>query len=132
MTDAKGTPLVVRTTPANVHDTVPAITLLDAIPPIQGRRGHPRRRPGIFQGDRAYGSAENIAETRKRGVEPLLARPRTDHGSGLGRRRYVVERTLAWFGQCRRIKLCYEKCGEHFQAFHDLAASLICTKKLSA
>ena len=132
MTDARGTPLVVRTTPANVHDTVPAITLLDAIPPIPGRRGHPRRRPDIFQGDRAYGSAENVAETRKRGVKPLLARPHTDHGSGLGRRRYVVERTLAWFGQCRRIRLCYEKCGEHFQAFHELAAALICAKKLSA
>ncbi len=132
MTDARGTPLVVRTTPANVHDTTPAIRLLDAIPPIQGRRGRPCRRPGIFQGDRAYGSAENIAETRKRGVKPLLARPRTDHGSGLGRHRYVVERTLAWFGQCRRIRLCYEKCGEHFQAFHELAAALICAKKLSA
>ena len=132
MTDASGTPLVVRTTPANVHDTTPAIELLDAIPPIQGRRGRPRRRPDVFLGDRAYGSAKNIAETRKRGVKPLLARPRTAHGSGLGRHRYVVERTLAWFGHCRRIKLCYEKTGEHFQAFHDLAASLICANKLSA
>ena len=132
MTDAGGIPLVVRTTPANVHDTTPAIELLDAIPPIQGRRGRPRRRPDVFQGDRAYGSAKNIAETRKRGVKPLLARPRTAHGSGLGRHRYVVERTLAWFGHCRRIKVCYEKMGEHFQAFYDLAASLICANKLSA
>lgn len=132
MTDAKGTPLVVKTTPANVNDGTPAIELLDAIPPIQGKRGRPRRRPDAFQGDRAYGSSQNIAETKKRGVKPLLARPRTGHGSGLGKHRYVVERTLAWFGNRRRIKLCYEKTGKHFQAFHDLTAALICAKKLSA
>jgi len=41
----------------------------------------------------------------------------------------VVERTLAWFGNFRRLKLCYERTGEHFQAFHDLAASVICARK---
>jgi len=50
-------------------------------------------------------------------------------GSGLGRFRYVVERTLAWFGHCRRLKLCHEKDGSYFQAFHDLAAVLICPRK---
>ena len=34
----------------------------------------------------------------------------------------VVERTLACFSHFRRIRMCYERTGEHFQAFHDLAA----------
>ena len=46
------------------------------------------------------------------------------------RRHYVVERTVAALGHCRRLKLCYEKCGEHFQAFDDLAACLLCMNKL--
>lgn len=50
---------------------------------------------------------------------------RTEHGSGLGKTRYVVERTLSWMGNFRRLKLCYERFGEHFQAFHERAACLI-------
>jgi len=65
-----------------------------------------------------------------RNVIPTLAAQRQPHGSGLGRVRYVVERTLAWFRNYRRINHCYERFGQHFQAFHDLAASLICANKL--
>src|SRR6516164_11201976 len=67
------------------------------------------------------------------GIKPLLAplskaRP---HGSGLGKTRYVVERTLSWFGNFRRLKLCYERCGTHFQAFHELAAAILCSNRLA-
>src|SRR5262249_47246537 len=48
------------------------------------------------------------------------------HGSGLGKTRYVVERTLAWFPNYRRLIVCYEKTGAHFQAFHVLAACVMC------
>lgn len=132
MTDAQGVPLVVQTGPANVHDSQPALVLLDAIPPIQGPRGPPRFRPKVFQGDAAYGTPANTKGTRERGVVPLLSKPRHPHGSGLGRFRYVVERTHTWFSLNRRLRLCYEKCGAHFQAFHDLAAALICARKLHA
>ena len=130
ITDAEGLPLALRTTPANVPDGKLAIDLLDAIPPVAGARGRPHFRPDAYLGDRAYGWAINLIETRRRGVVPGLARPQDDtHGSGLGSLRYVVERTLAWFTQFRRLRLCYEKCGELLQAFHDLAAALICFKK---
>jgi hypothetical protein len=65
------------------------------------------------------------------GITPLL-KPRgtDDSGSGLGKTRYVVERTLHWFNNFRRLRLYYEKTPEHFQAFHELAAALICAKRL--
>jgi transposase len=133
ITDAQGLPLALRVTPANVPDGKLAIELLDAIPPVVGARGRPRFRPHAYLGDRAYGWAINILETKTRGVVPQLARPQDHtHGSGLGRLRYVVERTLAWFGHFRRLRLCYEKCGMLLQAFHDLAAALICFKKWNA
>jgi transposase len=100
------------------------------MPAIRGKRGRPRRKPEIAMGDRAYGTASNIAACEKRGIQPMLAKPRTENGSGLGVIRYVVERLLAWFGNFRRLKLCYERNGKHLQAFHDLAAALICAKKL--
>ncbi len=130
LTDARGVPRVVLTTPANVHDSQPAIALLDKMPRIPGRRGRPREKPDVVLGDRAYGTPKNIAACRARGILPLPARIGTEHESGLGSLRWVVESCLAWFGHNRRIKLCYERTGEHFQAFHDLAATLICARKL--
>lgn len=119
-----------QTTPANVNDGKLAIELLDAIPPVTGRRGRPRFRPDAFQGDAGYGWQKNIEATEARGVTAQLAHPMNkEHGSGLGTTRYVVERTLSWFPHFRRLRHCYEKTGEHLQAFHELAAALICHKK---
>lgn len=132
MTDANGIPLVVSVTPANVRDSVPALDLLDSIPAIQGPLGRPRFRPEIILGDRAYGTADILSGVRERGVHPLIPKINDkNHGSGLGKLRYVVERTLAWFGHNRRLKICYERSGEHLQAFHDLAAAVICARRLS-
>jgi transposase len=135
VTDATGLPLVVRTGPANQVDKAMALDMLDAIPPCGGRRGRPRRRPTSFQGDAAYGTLEIIAEVARRRVQSLLApygSTRKEHGSGLGKTRYVVERTLSWLGNFRRLKLCYERFGEHFQAFHELAACLICANRIES
>lgn len=133
MTDAGGLPLVIRTGPANQPDADLALEMLDAIPPCGGKRGRPRRRPKVFQGDGAYGIKEIVAEVVQRRVESLLApygKARKEHGSGLGKTRYVVERTLSWLGNFRRLKVCYERTGEHFQAFHELAACLICANRI--
>ena len=107
--------------------------MLDAIPPCGGRRGRPRRRPKAFQGDGAYGIKAIIAAVVQRRVRCLLApygKARTEHGSGLGKTRYVVERSLSWMSNFRRLKRCYERFGEHFQAFHELAACLICANRI--
>jgi transposase len=59
-----------------------------------------------------------------------LARPRTPHGSGLGKIRWVVERTLSWVGQARRLKIRYEKLPAVHRAFHYLQLARICCKIL--
>lgn len=131
--DANGIPLVVHTGPANQRDDRRAFSLIDDYPTLPGPRGRPRTRPRILQGDAGYGFQDLIRYVRSRAIRPQLA-PRgknVQHGSGLGKTRYVAERTLSWFGNSRRIKLCYERTGAHFQAFHDLAATLICAKKLT-
>ena len=131
MTDAAGVPLVVQTTPANVNDEQQLPALLDARPAVQGPRGRPRRNPGSIVGDRAYGTAAMIALVIAMGIFSFLA-PRADttHGSGLGVLRYVVERTLACFGHFRRLKMCYERTGEHFPALHEVAACCLIATRL--
>jgi transposase len=133
LTDAEGLPLVVKTTPANTRDDQVALPLLLDMPPIAGPKGRPRTKPKVLQGDAGYGCADLRALVHCLGIDPLLAplgNPGT-HGSGLGKTRYVVERTLSWFGNFRRLKFCYERYGAHFQGFHDLAASLICARRLT-
>src|SRR5262245_221597 len=56
ITDAGGVPWVAETTAANVPDVNPMIGLVDAIPPVRGKPGRPRRRPESLYGDRGFDS----------------------------------------------------------------------------
>ena len=53
LTDGQGVPLVIDTIPANTPDANQAVPLVDAVPPIAGKPGHPRKRPDHVMGDRA-------------------------------------------------------------------------------
>lgn len=39
---------------------------------------------------------------------------------------------MSWWTHFRRINLCDERNGEHFQGLHELAACVICANKLRA
>ena len=60
------------------------------------------------------------------GITPLLAARTTAHGSGLGKVRWVVERTLEWVGSARRLKIRYDKLPSIHRAFHFLQLARIC------
>lgn len=130
ITDANGAPLAAKLTGANRHDVTPLIPLVDAIPPVRGRRGRPRRRPKRVQGDRAYDSEPARDALRRRGITPVLARRRTEHGSGLGVYRWFIERTLSWEHQFRRLGIRWDRRPEIQVAWMTLASSLICLRML--
>ncbi|MBE7490836.1 MAG: transposase [Planctomycetes bacterium] len=130
ITDANGVPLAHFLTGANVPDGHLALPLLHAIPPIRGRAGPPICRPEYYLADRGYGWEWNIIRVKAMGVKSLLARPGDNtHGSGLGKLRYVVERTIPWFKAWRRLRVCYEKTPLSLIGFHTLAAAMICFNK---
>jgi hypothetical protein len=125
--DAKGrVPLAHAVTGANRYDVTELLPLVDAIPPVQGKPGRPRFRPDRVMGDRAYHSEAHRRELRDRGIVPELARRNTEHGSGLGVYRYVVERAQSWVHKYRRLKLRYERRDDIHEAFLALACVLIC------
>ena len=107
-----------------------AMPLLDDVPPIHAPLGRPRRRPKDLYGDRAYGTPRNRRGLKQRGIKDHLASPGMPHGSGLGRIRWVVERTLAWIGQARRLKVRYERSVAMHRAFHYLQLARICCRIL--
>jgi transposase len=53
--------------------------------------------------DRGYDHDKYRRLVWQRGIKPLIARRQTEHGSGLGRHRWVVERTFAWLHNRRRL-----------------------------
>ena len=134
-----GVPLLALCTPANVRDDVPFLSMLDTLPPVKGPggRGASRYKPWAVVGDAGYGHDHIVRQVVERRILPLLAprgkagHPPPEHGSGLGRVRYVVERTIAWMSNFRRIdQQCYERTGSAWPAFNDLACCVICANKL--
>lgn len=114
-------------TGANVPDVTQLIPLLDAIPPVRGKRGHPRSRPRSVYGDRGFDSEAHRRTLRQRRITPQIGRRFRPHGSGLGVYRWVVERTIAWLHQFRRLRLRYERRPEIHEAFLSIGCSLICS-----
>jgi transposase len=118
-------------TAANRNDITEMIGLVDAIPPVRGRRGRPKRRPKQLLADRAYWSKVHHRELRDRHIQPKIAAPKSAHGSGCGRERWVVERTISWLHQHRRLRVRWERRDDIHQAFVVIACCLICFKQLA-
>lgn len=130
LTDAQGLPLAFTLTGANAHDVTQLLPLVDAVPPVRGKRGRPRRKPDRVQGDRGYDSEPHRRELRSQGITPVLAKRNTKHGSGLGKTRWVVERTLAWLHRFRRLRVRYERRDDIHEAFMTIGCILICFNHL--
>jgi transposase len=117
-------------TGANAHDVTHLLPLVEAIPPIRGVVGRLRGRPSVLLADRGYDSKTHRQALRSKKIRPPIARRMTAHGSGLGSQRWVVERTLSWLRQYRRLRIRYERTAETHEAFLRLACSLICLRAL--
>jgi len=99
--------------------------VMDAVPPIRQCWGPPRRRPTKLHADKAYDHQRCRRALVRRHIQPRIARRGVESSARLGRHRWVVERTLAWFGQFRRLAMRYERRLDIYLAFTTLAAALI-------
>ncbi|WP_397293185.1 IS5 family transposase [Pandoraea sputorum] len=126
LVDANGIPVSAILTGANRNDVTQLLPLVDAIPPIRGVRGQPLLKPKVIYADRGYDSEPHRQRLRERGIKPVFARRRTEHGSGLGKFRWVVERTHAWLHNFRRLRIRFERRADIREAFLKLGCSLVC------
>jgi transposase len=129
LTDGHGTPLAVSLTGGNRNDVAQLMPLIEAIPPVRGRVGRPRRRPDHLLADRGYDHDKYRRLVWAKGIKPLIARCGIPHGSGLGVHRYVVERTIALLHWFRRLRIRWEIRDDIHEAF-TLAAGIICWRRL--
>jgi transposase len=123
-------PLAWSVTGGNRDDVTQLIRLLDKVPPVRGAVGRACIRPASLVADRGYDHDRHRRLVPKRGVRPLIARRQTAHGSGLGRLRWVVERTLAWLHQFKRLLVRYDRRAEIHEAFLALGCCLVCFRRL--
>lgn len=130
LVDGQGAPLALAVTGANVPDVQQLLPLVVAIPAVRGKPGHPRSRPKRLFADRAYDCEPARQLLRWLGIEPMLAKRGAKHGSGLGKYRWVVERTISWLHQQRRLRVRYERRVDIHKGFLTLAACLICSHML--
>jgi transposase len=64
------------------------------------------------------------------GIRPRIARRRIESSTRLGRHRWTIERTGAWLGGWRRLRIRYERSSERFYALAMLACAVICCNAL--
>lgn len=125
--EAHGIPLAATLTGGNRNDVT---QLIQAIPPIRGKRDRPRQRPDVVYADRGYDHDKYRRLVRELGITPAIARRGTDHGSGLGVYRWVVEAPFGLLHWFRRLRIRWEIRDDIHEAFLTLGCAIICWRRL--
>jgi transposase len=128
--EAGGLPLAVVVSAANANDATMFEAVLDDIPAVRMPSGRRRRRPAKVHADKAYDHRRCRIYLRRRGIRSRIARRMIESSQRLGRHRWTIERTGAWLGGWRRLRIRYERSSERFYALAMLACSVICFNTL--
>ena len=126
ITDTNGLLLAVHVHPANVQDVHGAVPLLERL-----RQRFPKLRH-IFA-DRVYRGEQLVNALSDCGpwTIQIVERPPGVKGFQLLPRRWVVERTFAWFGRCRRLAKDFEGSAATEVAWLLVAHLRLLTRRLA-
>jgi IS5 family transposase len=75
--------------------------------------------------DKACDHRRCRAHLGRRGIRSRIARHPIESAARLGRHRWTIERTGAWLGGFRRLRIRYERSSWRFYALAMLACSII-------
>jgi transposase len=126
--DARGLPLATLLTAANPNDSVFFEAVLERIPRLRlphHQRGHPRCRPAKLHADKGYDKRHCRRWCVQHHIACRIARIGVESSTRLGRHRWVVERTEAWYNQFRRLRVRDDRRADIHAAFIALATALI-------
>ena len=131
LVDARGLPVAVDTASASPHESGLVQQLFGWM--------LTERTPERVVGDKAYDSDTLDEELAADGIEPIAPHRRnrrpenaTQDGRSLRRhkRRYTVERTIAWFQNFRRLCIRWEKSTALFQGHLHFACSFMLLREV--
>jgi transposase len=125
VTDTEGSLLVVQVHPADIQDNHGAVPLLKA-----ARRAFRRLRhmfaDRVYRGPKLLNAISDVGKwtieivTRTESVGSFKPEPR----------RWVIERTFAWFGRCRRLAKDFEKTITSAEAWIMMASIRVLSRRL--
>jgi len=122
--------LMVNKAGANAGDHTQILPTLPDFPRVGGKPGRPEELPEETYADRGYDSEALRVLPRRLGIEQHIAKRNTEHGSGPGKVRRVVERTIRWLKGLRRLRVRYDRLGVIPDAWTTPASSVICFRIL--
>ena len=136
--DGKGIPLGISLSSASPAEIRLAPEALKTVAVPRAAGGRPRQRMERLIADRAYDGDGFRRHLAKRGIELICphrknrSRPATQDGRALRRyrRRWKIERTIAWIGHFRHLVVRYERLTSIFLAFLYFACALIVLRQL--
>ncbi len=129
LVDARGLPVAIDTCSASPHESKLVQPLFDFMLTVE----NPKR----LIGDKAYDSDQLADELGEQGIELISPHRKnrkpenvTQDGRPLRRyrRRWKVERTIAWIQNYRRLCIRWEKSTKLFQGFLHLGCTMLLLK----
>lgn len=132
--EENGLPLCAVLAPGNIHDLELAVATIGKVK--VGRQ----TRPGTILADKGYDSTGFRKGLRNRGIKANIAQREYQHrrkrgrppkyDPELGKRRYTIERTNAWWKSFRRLHFRFDRYVSSFEALFYLGAIVICVRRL--
>ena len=117
-------PVACAATAANVNDTLVFERLFLAAFAVMARIRT------VFA-DRGYDAEHHRELCRRFGAEPQIHKRGRPRGSGLGQRRWPVERSNAWVLENKRLALRYDRLGFIIQSLLQAACIFLVVPKLA-
>lgn len=115
-----------RAVPANRSDQLEILPATLDFPVVGGKPGRPLTHPKQLYADAGFDCEATRVLLRWLGIEPHIRRRNSDHGSRLGRVRWVVERTISWIKGLRRMRVRYDRSQASIDAWTSIAAAVVC------
>ena len=139
LVDGQGTPLglhVDSASPSEVRLLVQTLETVRVTRPHQ--RGRPRKRPERLIADKGYDSNAIREMLKNRGIKPVIpARSNNNvatHQDGRVlrryRRRWIVERTIGWLQNFRRLTTRWDRSARVYTALAHMACALMVMKRV--
>ena len=124
LTDGAGVPLAITATPGQSHEAPEFENIMEQTAlSIRQRRGRPQH----ITGDKGYSSHKIRDWISKREITPVIPTKSNEYQQPFKRRIYrkrnVVERTIGWLKEHRRIATRYDKTKQNFLAFAKIATA---------
>jgi transposase len=123
-TDGDGVPVACAVTAANVNDTLVFERLFLAAFAVMARIRT------VFA-DKGYDAEHHRDRCRQFGAEPHIHKRGRPRGSGLGKRRWPVERSNAWVLENKRLALRYDRLGFIMQSLLQAACIFLVAGRLA-